>query len=91
VPYWDVDTGMAVMLVLLAAVESGLGGWFFGLAWGERELMLELGVPDGCHPIGALGLGYAIPDGNPKGSAFSIRRRPVEAMVHFGHWPAKDE
>jgi len=48
-------------------------------------------VPDGCRPIGALGLGYAIPDGNPKGSAFSIRRRPVEAMVHFGHWPAKDE
>jgi len=91
VPYWDVDTGMAVMLVLLAAVEAGLGGWFFGLAWGERELMRELGVRDGCRPIGAIGLGYAIPDGNPKGSAFSIRRRPVEKMVHFGHWPTKDE
>jgi nitroreductase len=86
VPYWDVDTGMAVMLVLLAAVEAGLGGWFFGLAWGARELMAELGVPDGCRPIGAIGLGLALPDPHPRGSAFSLRRRPLDSMVHFGRW-----
>jgi len=86
VPYWDVDTGMAVMLVLLAAVEAGLGAWFFGLAWGERELMTELGVPEGSRPIGAIGMGYAHAEDKPRGSAFSIRRRPVEAMVHFGRW-----
>jgi len=90
VPYWDVDTGMAVMLVLLAAVEAGLGGWFFGLAWGERELMSELGVPEGCRPIGAIGLGFPASDDQPKGSGFSIRRRSVETMVHMGHWSAPD-
>ena len=86
VPYWDVDTGMAVMLVLLAAVEAGLGAWFFGLSWGEQKLMQDLGVPDGCRPIGAIGLGYAVADPKPRGSAYSLRRRPVESMVHFGRW-----
>jgi len=86
VPYWDVDTAMAVMLVLLAATEAGLGAWFFGLAWGERALMQGLGVPDGCRPIGVIGIGYAVPDGNPRGSAFTIRRRAIESMVHFGRW-----
>jgi nitroreductase len=86
VPYWDVDTGMAVMLVLLAAVEAGLGAWFFGLAWGEKELLAELGVPDACRPIGAIGLGHAIPDTRRLGSAYTIPRRPIESMVHFGRW-----
>ncbi|MFI5283820.1 MAG: nitroreductase family protein [Candidatus Dormibacterales bacterium] len=86
VPYWDVDTGMAVMLVLLAAVEAGLGAWFFGLAWGIDDLMRELEVPVGCRPIGAIGIGYAHPEEKPRGSAFSIRRRPLDAMVHFGSW-----
>ncbi len=86
VPYWDVDTGMAVMLVLLAAVEEGLGALFFGLPWGSEALMQELGVPEGCHPIGALSFGYPM-EGAPRvGSAFSLRRRPLESMVHFDRW-----
>lgn len=88
VPYWDVDTGMAVMLVLLAAVEEGLGALFFGLFWGEDRLMRELGVPDGCRPIGALSIGYPSAEAKPVGSAFSLRRRPLESMVHFGRWGA---
>src|SRR5215472_1784875 len=58
VPYWDVDAGMAVMLVLLAASEEGLGAVFFGLFWGEDVLMRDLGVPEGCRPIGVVALGY---------------------------------
>ena len=87
-PYWYIDTGMAVMLQLLAAVEDGLGGWFFGLNWGEKELLTGLGVPEGCRPIGALGLGYALPDQPKIGSAYSLKRRPLESMVHFGTWSA---
>jgi nitroreductase len=85
-PYWDIDTGMAVMLVLLAAIEEGLGGWFFGLAWGEQRLLEELGVPDGCRPIGAVGLGYPSADDRPVGSALTRRRRTIESMVHLGRW-----
>jgi hypothetical protein len=36
---------MAVMLMLLAAVEEGLGGCFFGITHGERELLDRFGVP----------------------------------------------
>ena len=31
VPYWDVDVGMASLLMLLTAVDEGLGACFFGI------------------------------------------------------------
>jgi nitroreductase len=85
-PYWYIDTGMAVMLQLLAAVDEGLGGWFFGLFVGEEQLQRDLKVPEGCRPIGALGVGYPLSDKSPKGSAFSNKRRSLDSMVHFGDW-----
>ena len=38
VPFWDTDTAMACMLLLLAAVDAGLGGWYFGIPYGEAEV-----------------------------------------------------
>ena len=35
VPYWDIDAGMASMLILLSAVDQGLGAWFSGIFEGE--------------------------------------------------------
>jgi len=89
VPYWDVDTGMAVMLVLLAALEEGLGAWLFGIFWGERDVLRELGVPEGCRPIGVIGLGYPHADERFDPPRFARRRRSVESMVHFGRWRAE--
>ena len=88
-PFWYIDTGMAVMLALLSAVEEDLGAWFFGLQWipGEQTLSQELGIPEGCRPIGALGLGYALPETIHRGP-YSNRRRPLETMIHFGAWDA---
>ena len=91
VPYWDVDTGMAVMLVLLAAVEEGLGCVFFGLFWGEQQVLRELGVPEGCRPIGVLALGYPLDKKQPDGSRFSIARRSLDSMVRFGRWSQPTE
>ena len=31
VPYWDIDTGFAALLMLLTAVDAGLGACFFGV------------------------------------------------------------
>ena len=31
VPYWDIDTGFTALLMLLAAVDEGLGALFFGI------------------------------------------------------------
>jgi nitroreductase len=86
VPYWDVDTGMAVMLILLAAVEEGLGAWLFGIAHGEDAVLRALGAPEGCRPIGVVALGYPVPGQAPGGSAAKRPRRSLESMVHFGRW-----
>src|SRR5579862_4352514 len=37
-PYWDIDTGMAALLVLLTAVDAGLGALFFGVPPGKIDL-----------------------------------------------------
>ncbi len=50
VPYWDIDAGMASMLILLVAVECGLGALFAGIAHGEAELLAHFGVPDALPP-----------------------------------------
>jgi nitroreductase len=86
VPYWDVDTGMAVMLILLAALEQGLGALFFGLFWGEEVLLTELGVPEGCRPIGVIALGYPHESEQFDASRFANRRRTLESMLHLGRW-----
>jgi nitroreductase len=88
VPYWDIDAGMASMLILLAAVDEGLGAWFFGIFAGEKEMLARFGVPEEFKPIGVIGLGYPAPsDPNAlRGSARRIRRRPIEALVHRNGW-----
>jgi nitroreductase len=86
VPYWDLDAAMAVMLILLAAIDEGLGGWFFGLTYGVETLLQELGIPAGFKPIGAVGLGYPAPQPGRAGSSATRGRRPFEDVVHVGTW-----
>lgn len=86
VPFWDTDAAMAAMLLLLAAVDEGLGGWLFGIDHGEGELRRELGVPEDRKLIGVVGLGYADPTETPTGSGSSRRRRPLSEMVHRNGW-----
>lgn len=84
-PYWDIDTGMAALLVLLTAVDEGLGACFFGVP-PERigAVRTEFGVPDDHHPIGAITLGHPATE-RVRGSA-SRGRRPYEEVVHRGRW-----
>lgn len=86
VPFWTVDTAMAVLLILLAAVDEGLGAWYFGISAGEEELKRRLGVPVGCKLLGPIAIGYRSPDDQPTGSVLSRRRRPFESMFHYGRW-----
>jgi nitroreductase len=86
VPYWDVDTGMASLLMLLTAVDEGLGACFFGVP-PERiaGFRTAFGVPDGYTPIGCVSIGYA---GAEDRRSPSLRRgrRGVEEVVHRGRW-----
>lgn len=86
VRFWDVDAAMACMLMLLAAVDLGLGGWFFGITHGERELLDRFGVPSELRPIGIMGFGYRALDETPTGSWMKRRRRPFEDQVHRNGW-----
>jgi nitroreductase len=86
VAFWDTDAAMACMVLLLAAVEEGLGAWFFGIDHGEAELRAELGVPEGRNLVGIVGLGYAAATERQTGSAASRPRRPFEEQVHRGRW-----
>src|SRR6478736_5521236 len=82
VPYWDVDTGMASLLMLLTAVDEGLAACFFGVPpdriAGFRE---AFGVPAGYTPIGCVSVGYA---GTEDKRSPSLRRgrRGLEEVVH---------
>jgi nitroreductase len=86
VPFWTVDTAMVVMLILLAAVDEGLGAWYFGITRGETDVMRDLGVPASCKLLGVIALGYPSSTQTPRGSVFTKRRRPFEEMFHFGRW-----
>lgn len=82
-PYWDIDTGFAAMLILLAAVDEGLGACFFGMPKERIDHYKQaFGVPPELHPIGAISVGYS--DEPPRD--FSARRRPTEDVVRHGRW-----
>lgn len=85
VPYWDIDTAMAAMLVLLTVVELGLGALFFG-THRTKELKEAFGVPDHVNPIGAIAIGWPKPKDRPSGSLKIVGRRPAEDLIHRGHW-----
>ncbi|MFI7116831.1 nitroreductase family protein [Amycolatopsis sp. NPDC049868] len=88
VPYWDVDTGMATMLILQTAVDEGLGAVFFGLAPESVErLHGEFGVPEDHDPIGVVALGHAAESGpSPGSSPTTIARRDFDDVIRFGRW-----
>jgi nitroreductase len=87
VPFWHVDAGMAIMLILLAVVDEGLGGWYFGIAHGESDLLPGLGIPDHYALLGAIGIGHRAPDDvKTQGSAFSRSRISVDELLRRSHW-----
>lgn len=85
VPYWDVDAGMAAMLLLLAAVDEGLGAVFFGVFEGWDGVRRRLGVPERMRCVGVVALGHPAGDDRPSGSV-ARGRRPLDDVVHRGRW-----
>jgi nitroreductase len=87
VPYWDVDAGMAAMILLLGAVEAGLGACFFGVP-GPRwdAVRTAFGVPAGLRPVGVVSLGYPAPD--VRSPSLRRGRRPLGDVVSYGTFGA---
>jgi nitroreductase len=86
VPYWDVDAGMAALLMLLTAVDEGLGACFFGVPADRVDaLRAAFGVPATHRPVGVVSVGYP---GSEDRRSPSLRRgrRSVEEVAHRGRW-----
>jgi nitroreductase len=84
-PYWDIDAGFGVMLILLTAVELGLGALFFGIFRGEKALTHALGVPAGFRPIGAIAVGHPAAGEYSKPELPTGRRR-LDEIVRWERW-----
>jgi nitroreductase len=89
VPFWYVDAGAALMLILLAAIDEGLAA---GLTGVPKELAAEIGatfgVPADVTIVAHVTIGVPAPD--PGWSAVTSRRtkaRRAEAeSVHWERW-----
>ncbi len=83
-PYWTIDTSFAVMTLLLAATERGLGALFFGVFNGEERVRELVGAPDGVQLLGAIALGRPLEEHRVGRSAGRPRR--FDDVVHRGTW-----
>ena len=85
VPFWWIDAGAALMLVLLTAVDEGLAAGFLGTD--ADDLQQLLGIPSAMVPIGIVTVGHPAPDR----SSNSLKRgwRPDEKVVHWQTWSTR--
>lgn len=83
VPYWHIDTGMAALILLLAAHDAGLGACFFGVPPDRWPAFFDaFAVPDGLAPVGVVSLGHPAPD--RKSPSLKRGRRGLDDVVVYG-------
>jgi nitroreductase len=80
IPYWWMDVGCTVMIVMLAAHDAGLGAGFTGTDRVEA-LQEALGLPAEFVPVGVMPVGKPLPDKRSP----SLKRGWVP-MDEFAHW-----
>lgn len=85
VPFWYVDAGCSLMLLLLAAADEGLGAGFLGLDQAKTiQIRSLLGIPVEVVPIGIVTLGTPAPD-RPS-SSVRRGRKDESTVVHKETW-----
>jgi nitroreductase len=82
VPYWWMDIGCTVMLLLLAAVDEGLGAGFAG---GDFDGIREaVGLPEHFTPVGVIPVGHPLPD--KKSPSLQRGKRSLDEFLHWETW-----
>jgi nitroreductase len=85
VPFWHIDTGMVALLLLLQAVDEGLGALFIGMQPEVIPAFREaFGVPADHDVVGVVCFGH--PDPEVPKRDLSSRRRATDDVVHHGRW-----
>ena len=86
VPWWWVDAGKSIMLLLLSAVDEGLGAGLFGLVGDANDGLRELlGMPLDLEIVGVVTIGHAAPV-QPQGSRGKFPWKPLEEVVRWESW-----
>ncbi len=88
VPYWYVDAGALMMLVLEAAIDEGLASAFIGHPDQKRIFDDLLGLPGDVVPIGLALIGKPAPDPRAEQgtSRLKARRRQLDDLIHWQRW-----
>ena len=86
VPYWFVDAGAALMLILLAAIDEGLAAGVSGVPRDTASaLRTAFGVPEDVEIVALVTIGVGAPD--PGWSAITSRRtQPRRSPAESVHW-----
>ncbi|MGI8587939.1 MAG: nitroreductase family protein [Chloroflexia bacterium] len=80
VPYWHMDVGCAVMVLLLATVNEGLAAGFAG-AFDLDGVRGLLGIPKEWTPVGVIPIGHGAPDKRSP----SLKRGRTSDTVYLHH------
>lgn len=86
IPFWHMDIGCAIMILLLGVVDEGLAAGFAGVPDpGDYAILREiLGIPAEVTPVGVIPIGHRAQD---KLSGSLKRGRKAEAdYVHYEQW-----
>lgn len=90
-PYWFVDAGAAMMLLLLAAIDEGLASGVFGVTVEKMAAFKELlAIPDEVHVVAVVTVGPPAgeDDLSARSSRMSQRRRKLDELVRWERWDA---
>ncbi len=83
VPYWYMDIGCAVMILLLGAVDEGLAAGFVGVP--DLQALRELlHIPAEVAPVGVIAIGYPAED--VPSPSLKRGRRPKSEVIHRETW-----
>ncbi len=88
-PFWFVDAGAAMMLLLLAAIDEDLAAGVYGVTVPELERFKELlGIPDEVNVVAGVTIGRPRADPNAaRGSSrFTQRRRALDEVIRWERW-----
>jgi nitroreductase len=91
VPYWHADAGAAAMLVMLAAIDEGLGAGVFGIPAERMERARELlELPADVAIVEVITLGFPADDAaSDRLSSRGTRpRRALDEIVRWESWRA---
>ena len=83
VPYWHVDAGAVLMLLLLAVVDQGLDAGFAG-SHNLDTIGELLGIPQEITPIGVVTIGRGAPD--RRSGSLKRGRTPLHEVIHWENW-----